>query len=145
LHAFGDGLDVLLGLEPEHRYGRGPGVGGGGGGGRRRAGGLRRGRGRGQVLRRRRRRLAGGGRRAVHDGRRQVARVAGLRVRQESGQRGQQRRRQPGVDGQRQARAGHPAQRTGHRGVHVVVQAQSGRLHLLLSAPLGPAVLEPHL
>lgn len=35
LHAFGDRLYVFLGLEPEHRYGRGPGIrdGGGGGGG----------------------------------------------------------------------------------------------------------------
>lgn len=87
LHAFRDGLDVLFGLEPEHRYGRGPGVGGGRRGRRRGQRGRRRWRRDGDLLRRRRRRLGGG--RAVHDGRRQVAGVAGLRMGQEPGQRGQ--------------------------------------------------------
>ena len=84
-----------------------------------------------------RRRVARG-----HDGRCEVARVAGLRVREETGQRADERWCEPWIDGQRQAGPrGAPQRPYGM----VVVKPQSRRLHLLLTSPLRSPVLEPHL
>lgn len=78
----------------------------------------------------------------THDGRGEVAGVAGLRMRQEAGQDAHQWRRQPGVAGQSETRTLHAAQ-----GAHrvVVVETQTGGLHLFLAAPFGASVLKPDL
>ena len=129
LKSFSYGLDVLLGFEPE-----------GGDGMTARIMRLRR------IYRRQ---LWGGGGlntgRCVgcgHDGWREVAGVAGLWVREEAGQRADERRCEPGVNGQCQARPRGAPQRP--YGV-VVIEPQPRRLHLLLTSPLRAPVLEPYL
>ena len=129
LQSFSYGLDVLLGFEPE-----------GGDGMTARVMRLRR------IYRRQ---LWGGGGlntgRCVgcgHNGRREVAGVAGLWVREEAGQRTDERRCEPRVNGQCQARPRGAPQRP--YGV-VVIEPQPRRFHLLLTSPLRAPVLEPYL
>jgi len=77
-----------------------------------------------------------------HDGRCEVARISGLRMREEAGQRADEWRSEPRVHGQGETRPCGAAQ-----GPHcvVVVESQPRGLHLLLSSPFCPPVLEPHL
>lgn len=123
LQSLGDALHVLLGLEPERRYGGAPRV----------AADL------GRGVRVRHGGISAGVRRHW---RREVTGVAGLGVAEEAGQGGEQGRREPRVHRQAQAAAADPGQ--GRDGV-VVAQAEAGGLHLLLAAPFCAAVLEPDL
>jgi hypothetical protein len=128
LQSLGYGLDVFLCLEPESSDGVTTRVMW-----RRRSDGRQLGGGRGGA-----RRCVGRG----HDGRCEVARIAGLWVREETWQRADEWRGEPRVHGQGQAG---PCSTTQGPYRVVVVEPQPRCLHLLLTSPLRTPVLEPHL